>query len=83
MIASDKQTTVVDHNDYDLTIYEAAQKLLDKEKVIAVEYPDYTREHLHEVYPDPVVLDWQDYLGMDVEEVMQEIQQYEHFGTYL
>ncbi len=83
MIATDGITTVVDHNDYNLTIYEAAEKLMHKEKVIAVEHPDYMQEELCNVYPDQVVLDWKDYEGMEYPEVFESLRTYEQFGIYL
>ena len=83
MEATNGKTTVVDHNDYNLTIYEATQKLMNKEKIIAVEFPDYSKEELYDVYPDPVVLDWKDYEGMSEHHLFEELRSYEQYGEYL
>jgi hypothetical protein len=83
MLATDGNTTVVDHNDYNLTIYEAAEKLMHKEKIIAVEFPDHTQDELEDVYPDPVVLDWKDFQDMDYPQVFEELRSYDQFGIYL
>jgi len=83
MIATDGTTTVVDHNDYNLTIYEAAEKLMSKEKIIACEYPDYLAENIGDVYPDPEVLDGRDYEHKSLSIIIEELRAYAQFGTYL
>lgn len=83
MNATDSKTTVVDHNDYNLTIYEAVRKLSNKEKIIAVEFLDFSQEELYDVYPDPVVLDWKDFEGMGEREIFEELRSYEQYGEYL
>lgn len=81
MEATDGKTTVVDHNDYNLTIYEAVRKLMNKEKIIALEFPDYSKEELFD--PDPVVLDWKDFETMSERGVFEELRSYEQYGEYL
>lgn len=83
MIVTDGTTTVVDHNDYNLTIYEAADRLMNKEKIIACEHPDYLAEDLGNVYPDPEVLDGRDYANKSRSDIVEELRAYEQFGTYL
>lgn len=82
MIATDGTVTVVDHTNYNLTMEEAAERLKNKENVIAVEYPDFSQENLESVYQDPVVLTWRDYFEMEQGEIIENIRLYEQFGIY-
>lgn len=82
MIATDGQTTVVDHNDYNLTIYQAVDRLRNKKKIIAVEFPDYSLDQLYNMYSEPEVLDWKDYEGMSYLEIFEWLRSYEQFGEY-
>lgn len=82
MIVTDGETTVVDHNDYNLTIYQAVDRLRNKKKIIALEYPNYITEDLHNVYPEPEVLHWKDYEGMSYLEIFEWLRSYEQFGDY-
>lgn len=80
MIATDGKVTVVDHNDYNLTIYQTVDRLMSKKKVIAVEYPDYSQVELYNVYSEPQILDWKDYEGKSYLEVFEWLRSYEQFG---
>lgn len=80
MIATDGKVTIVDHNDYNLTIYQAVDRLMNKKKVIAVEYPDYSQKELYNVYPEPQVLDWMEYEGQSYLEIFEWLRSYEQFG---
>ena len=82
IIATDGMVTVVDHNNYNLSIDEAAGQLKNKKNVIAVEFPDFGQEYLQSVYQDPVVLNWQDYFEMEKEQIIEDIRIYEQFGIY-
>lgn len=82
MKATDGIVTVVDHTNYNLTMDEAAQRLKNKQNVIAVEYPDFSQEHLESVYKVPVVLTWQDYFETENDEIIENIRLYEQFGIY-
>jgi hypothetical protein len=82
MEATDGITTVIDTNDYNLSLKEAVANLKSKRPIIAVEYPDYSQEHLSSVYQEPVVLTWQDYFDQEDEEIIESLRQYEQFGIY-
>ncbi len=82
MKATDGITTVIDTNDYNLSLTEAVTHLKSKRPIIAVEYPDYSQEHLASVYQEPVVLNWQDYFDQADEEIIESIRIYEQFGIY-
>ena len=81
MIITDGIATVVDHNNYNLTRKEAVDRLKSKQSMIAVEYPDFTQEHIQNMYPEPVILDWHNYFEKSEEELMEELRIYEQFGT--
>lgn len=82
MIVTDGKMTVADHHDYNLTIYQAVDRLRNKKRIIALEYPDYTQEELYQIYPEPEVLNWQDYQGMSCLEIFEWLRSYEQFGSY-
>lgn len=82
MKVTDGIVTVIDHTNYNLTMDEAVERLKNKQDVIAVEYPDFSQEHLESVYQDPVVLNWQEYFELETEEIIESIRIYEQFGIY-
>lgn len=82
MKATDGIVTVVDHTNYNLTMDEAANRLKNKENVIAVECPDFSQEYLESVYKEPVILTWQDYFELEKEQIIEDIRVYEQFGIY-
>lgn len=82
MKATDGIVTVIDHINYNLTMDEAVERLKRKENVIAVEFPDFSQEHLQSVYQEPVVLTWQDYFELEKEQIIEDIRIYEQFGIY-
>lgn len=82
MKATDGITTVIDNNNYNLTLKEAVSQLKSKHPIIAVEYPDYSQEHLESVFQEPVVLNWQDYFDQEDEEIIESLRLYEQFGIY-
>jgi hypothetical protein len=82
MKATDGITTVIDTNDYNLSLKEAVAHLKSKRPVTAVEYPDYSQDQLSSVYQEPAVLNWQDYFDQDDEEIIENIRVYEQFGIY-
>jgi hypothetical protein len=82
MIATDGKVTVVDNNNYNLSIDQAAEFLKNKRNVLAVEFPDFSQEHLESVYQEPVVLKWQDYFDLEKEQIIEDIRIYEQFGIY-
>lgn len=81
MIATDGIVTVVDHTDYNLSLREAAQRLKNKESIIAVEFPDYSQEFLGSVYPEPETLPWQNFYQLEISEIIEAIRSYEKYGT--
>jgi len=82
MIATDGKVTVVDSNNYNLSLDEAAERLKNKGNVIAVGFPNFSQEHLESVYRKPVVLTWQDYFELEKEQIVEDIRIYEQFGIY-
>ncbi len=80
MKATDGIVTVVDHTNYNLTMDEAADRLKNKENVIAVECPDFSQEYFESVYKEPVILTWQDYFELEKEQIIEDIRVYEQFG---
>lgn len=81
MIVIEKGNAVcVDHNDYDLSLTEAAQELFEGRNVIAREFEDYSDES-ELSFPEVDNLIASDYTGKSIEQIIESIRGcYESFG---
>ena len=72
--------TMVDHNNYDLSLDEAAKELSGGRDVIALEFTDYSQDESFE-FPQTDVLKAEHYKGKSIDEIIESIRcYYESFG---
>lgn len=82
MIITDGNRTLVDHTDYNLSIEEAAIKLLTGRNIIAQSFPDYlSGESIEDQYPESEELKAEQFAGQTYEEIVKYLSMYYQFGS--
>lgn len=81
MIVTDGKTTMVDTIDYDLTREQAAMLLKNGQRVEAAEFPNFSMEEIYNIYPPNVILKPEEYQGMTMEEIIEDLRSYEQFSS--
>jgi hypothetical protein len=81
IIYSDDNVTIVDGHDYNLSIEEAAEAILNKKSIVCEEFPDYSTDDPFECYgAQPYTLNWYDYQDLTKEEVIGYLRMYMSFA---
>lgn len=71
----------VDHNNYDLSLDQAAVELSKGRNVVAREFEDFSLDDDDCSFPEVDVLEARDYAGMNTEQIIESIRgYYESFG---
>ena len=82
MRTNNKPTIVQVIDNQNLSIEQAANRLVNEQSVLAVTFPDLTEEELCNSYPEPVVLSPGDFYGFRLKKILRCLQGYERFAVY-
>lgn len=83
MKTTSQQTVPLEvQDDQNLSIEQAADRLVNEESILAAGFPDFTEDAVYNSYPEPVVLSPTDFYGLRLKQILRHLQGYERFEVY-